>query len=301
MAAPISIDIPFELPSLKQKFLVDLVNGIDVNRDHIRVQKDNGSFIARLWEAYTGESCKRQNQINENIIEGLNACLGWLSDLTEHVTFTNNALIQMNEGLSKVKRDLTRVAHFATDTRDQLNGLQRKVDERCTELEAKIQQLDLRTRAYIQIDSLLSSWSAGYYCSLSLGQKCFLVVTELAWGVFGDYCKIANKADRANILRDLRARLITQVNQDAKVTPGSRHICSVWLQRDPEPSELGHDYQLAVAYLGNRIDASQQPFTHFILHPTLEQPLRVPHIMDSSRLIKGIENDLFRDGFLYVS
>lgn len=301
MAEAVCMDITLELPSLKQKFLVDLVNGIDVNRDHIRVQKDSSGFFARLWGAYTGESYTRQNQINENIIEGLDSCLTWLNNLTEQVTFTNNALVQVNEGLGKVKHDLARVAHFAADTRDQLEALQRTVDDRCTELEARIQQIDMRQRAYQQMDSLMTSWGAGNYYSLSLGQRCFLVASELAWGVFGDYCKVANQTDREQILRNLRDRLTIQINQDARVAPTTRLVSDVWLQPDRQPDAQGHDYQLAVKYLGNRIDPEYQVFTHFVLNPHLDHPLQVPYLMDGSRLIKGMANDLLRDGVLYVS
>lgn len=301
MAEGVSMDITDELPSLKQKFLVDLVNGIYISRDHIRVQKDDSDFFARIWNSYTGETHTRQNKINENMVEGLDACLTWLNNLTEQVTFANNALVQVNDGLRKIKRDLACVANFAADTRDKLEGLQLKMDERCIELEARIREVDLRQRAYEQMNSLLASWSAGNYSSLSLGQKCFLVVSELAWGVFGDYCKMANQADRALILRTLRDRLVTRVNQDARSAPRSRQICSVWLQADPQPSELGLEYQRAVAYLGNRVTSSRQPFTHYVLHPNLNHPSRVPHLMNGSRLIKGLENDLLRDGTFYVS
>jgi hypothetical protein len=293
------MEITNALPSLKQKFLVDLVNGIDVNTDQIRVQGNNDGFFSRLWNSYTGDAHRRQHQINENLNKGLDSCLTWLNSLTKEITLTNNALVKVNSGLIKVRNDLSRVAHFAADTRDQLEHLQMVVNSRFTDLELQIRDVDLRQRAHQQMDSLFTSWRAGNYQALSIAERGFLVISELAWGIFGDYCRKATEADRQQLLMDLRNRLIIEITKDAGVTREQRIDSDKWLQSTVVTNELGQQYRQAVAYLGNQI-TPQQSFTWYVLNNQQERPLTIPFLMDAPRLIKGMSNDLLKEGFLYV-
>lgn len=289
------------LPSLKQKFLVDLVNGIDVNRDHVKTQKDHEAFIPRLCAFFTGSDYRRQNQINGNIIEGLESSFKWLNKLTEEMAFSNKSLIEINDGLLRVKNDLSKVATFAADTKEQLNELQHIVDQRFTEFELQIQRVDMRQRAYQQMDSLFVSWSAGNFSALSLAQRCFLVISELSWGKFGDYCQIAFKQDRESLLKHLRDRLVAQIRQDASVSQDSRISTDFWLQANIAHSNLAEQYQHAVSYLGNNIDAQQQAFTWFVLNTNEKRPEVMPYIMDATRLVKGLSNDLLGEDFVYAN
>lgn len=293
------MEITHALPSLKQKFLVDLVNGIDVNTDRIRVQGDCSGFFSRLWDSFTGDSHRRQHQINENLNKGLDSCLTWLNSLTKEISLTNNALVKVNSGLIKVRSDLTRVAHFAADTRDHLEHLQMVVNSRLSGLEMQIRDIDLRQRAHQQMDSLFTSWQAGNYLALSIAERVFLVISELAWGIFGDYCKNANETDRQQLLIDLRNRLIIQVRKDAGVSIDQRVDSEVWLCASAVKGELALQYRQAVAYLGDQI-TQVQPFAWYALNNQKERPLTVPFLMDAPRLIKGMSNDLLKEGYLYV-
>jgi len=293
------MEITHALPSLKQKFLVDLVNGIDVNTDRIRVQGDSSGFFSRLWDSFTGDDHRRQHQINENLNKGLDSCLTWLNSLTNEITLTNNALVKVSSGLIKVRNDLARVAHFAADTRDHLEHLQMVVDRRFNDLEMQIRDVDLRQRAHQQMDSLFTSWQAGNYQALSIAERVFLVISELAWGVFGDYCKKAKETDRQQLLIDLRNRFIIQVSADAGVARDKRVDSNNWLCNGPVRNELASQYLQAVAYLGDQI-TQEQPFAWYALNTQKERPLTVPFLMDAPRLIKGMSNDLLKEGYLYV-
>ncbi|PHQ83872.1 MAG: hypothetical protein COB58_00325 [Thalassobium sp.] len=299
MSAAIDGDITLLLPSLKQKFLVELVNGIDVGRDHIRVQKTRDGFVNRLFDSFTGDSHRRQNHVNDLVINGLESSFKWLSNLTEEITLTNKALIQVSHALTKIKQELTCVANFAADTKEQLDNFQCHVDQRFNQVEMKIREVDFRQRAWQQADALFHSWNAGNFVSLSLAQRCFLVITELAWGVFGDYCKIANSRDCDEILINLRNRMIAQIIQDANITHNTRVDSSIWLEQRQALSEKALQYQQAVSYLGSNISLDQQAFTWYVLNSEAERPICVPYIMDASRLYKGIANDLLNDGYLY--
>ena len=58
------------LTCLPERFVVDFANGIDVARDHVRVQKGRGDFLARCYDGFTGKSVKRQAEVNASLIDG---------------------------------------------------------------------------------------------------------------------------------------------------------------------------------------------------------------------------------------
>ena len=77
------------LTSIPEKFVVDFANGIDVGRDHHRVQKERTDFVARLYDDLTGKAVRRQNEINASLLDGVEASLKWLTELTNSLATSN--------------------------------------------------------------------------------------------------------------------------------------------------------------------------------------------------------------------
>jgi uncharacterized protein YlaN (UPF0358 family) len=68
-------------PYIGEKIILDLINGVGVvAKDLNKTSKLKEKIFPRIWDSVSGNSKKRQNQINENIIEGLNATSQWLQD-----------------------------------------------------------------------------------------------------------------------------------------------------------------------------------------------------------------------------
>ncbi|MBE0472304.1 MAG: hypothetical protein IBX55_22695, partial [Methyloprofundus sp.] len=59
-------DLVKAFPALKEKFVVDFANGIDVVNDFSRVQNQRQGFFNRMVDGFTGQSRRRQDQINAN-------------------------------------------------------------------------------------------------------------------------------------------------------------------------------------------------------------------------------------------
>ena len=73
--APIAPDSALcqSLTCLPEKFIVDFANGIDVVRDHLRVQRQRTGFFARMYDGFTGQGARRQAQINASLADGVEA------------------------------------------------------------------------------------------------------------------------------------------------------------------------------------------------------------------------------------
>ncbi|WP_172591332.1 diguanylate cyclase regulator RdcB family protein [Shewanella xiamenensis] len=300
---PVSEEVLISLPSLKQKFLVDLVNGIDISKDHIKVQHSRNGFFNRLWDSYTGASARRQNQVNDMLTTGLDSSLRWLTELTKSQAFTNTALVKVNQRLNRLHHEVAEVANFAADTRQVLDELTIDVNHRLSELESKLRVSDLRQRAYQQSDSLFNRWGAERFNAFSPAQRCYLLLTELAWGEFGSYCQIAGEVDRKALLNDLHNRLVERLNKDMESAIAIQHHVRInsdlWFNQPCVNSLVGTQYQQALSFLGDQLSRESHPFSWYVLNGK-ERPRQVPFLMSSARLVKGLSNDFIMDERLYA-
>ena len=100
------------LTSIPEKFVVDFANGIDVGRDHHRVQKERTGFFARLYDDLTGKAVRRQNEINASLLDGVEASLKWLTELTNSLANSNLAIAQVNDRVNALKLDVAVIPHL---------------------------------------------------------------------------------------------------------------------------------------------------------------------------------------------
>ncbi|MCA2492149.1 MULTISPECIES: YjcZ-like family protein, partial [Vibrio] len=67
-----------KIDCIKDKAIVDLVNGLDVSRDHQK-NFDSQSISSRLLNGLTGKNHAPQGEINKSLTEGLESTLSWLT------------------------------------------------------------------------------------------------------------------------------------------------------------------------------------------------------------------------------
>ncbi len=290
------------LPSLKEKYLVDFVNGIDTAKDQVAVQKSRQPFFNRLTDSINGNSSRRQSHINDQLLNGLEGSFRWLSELTEGLTFTNHALKIVTQDLTGLKEKVAKIANFSADTRELLNNFSSNVEERFSIIDSRVTAVDMRQKAYQQVDSLFSQWRSGQYQQLTIAECCYVVLNELAWGVCGEYLRfIATKSDKQELLRYLKTEMIVHINEQTKVSSGQRLSGDVYISYRNEGSDLLiNEFSDAIAYLATEISPENQPFTYFITQKPKERPLEVPYRMNTTRLVDALFDELTKDGALYV-
>jgi hypothetical protein len=226
----LSAEVVQRLPSLKDKFLVDFVNGIDVAKEQVRFQNERRSFFNRLVDGFTGKGQARQQHINEQMLNGLEGCLRWLSEMTEQLTFSNYALEKTTRELTSLKNNVTLLADFSADTREMLNSLAVSINGRLDSLEIRLNDVDMRQRAFQHIDILISQWRAEHLNCLSIAEQCYAIINELAWGDCGDFLrKCTSHLDRKKLLQYLQTELVNYVCDITGGTPQQRYSSEVLL------------------------------------------------------------------------
>ncbi len=282
------------LTSLPEKFIVDFANGIDVARDHVRVQRQRTGMGARLYDGFTGKSSRRQAEINASLIDGVEGSLKWLAELTESQTLSNYAIKRVNERVSFISNNVTTLAHFSADTRRQVEKLSIQLHQRCDELNEKIDRIDFEQRAHRQLDQVFSKWSAGHFNSFSLAGRCYAAMEELRWGEFGDYCRSHDNQIRQGFLEDLANRAISQLSNDSHSRATERTENTIWLNR-PTGRSILTDATEALAYLGDWSRPDDQPFVYSITQLPEQVPLGMPRLLNANRLASALITEMFKE------
>ena len=280
------------LTCLPEKFVVDFANGIDVARDHLRVQKERGNFYARCYDGLTGKGTKRQAEINASLIDGVEASLNWLTELTDSLAKSNLAIARVNDRLSDLKRDAAKVAMYSIQTRHELKNLSERLHDRCVRIEAEVARIDFVQRVQINLSDVFSKWQAGRFDSFSPAGRCFAALEELRWGAFGDYCRIHTVRQRQTFVDEAVNRAIAQLKQDLRAGASERLETYMWLNCPSNRSVLP-DASEALAYLGTDYQPQHSPFVFTVTRVGEAIPLEVPRIMCATRLSEALASEIF--------
>ena len=161
------------IPLISDKALIDLVNGIDVNRDYIRYRKSRGYF-GQLFESLTGSNRKRQLLLDGNLIAGQEALYNWIIELTDSLSFsqvalkiTQQSLLEAREAIRRQKeailsqnQDLEKSQQAILSLSQYLEKSVQTVNVKLNELESRIERLEITVAAYEDFKQIILAWTA---------------------------------------------------------------------------------------------------------------------------------------------
>lgn len=278
---------------VRDKAIVNFVNGIRVSEAHTNTQKQRSDFLPRLLDGITGEGAKRQQRINSTLIEGQEGIKTWLSDVTESQTMTQLAIKRTNESLIKLNEDVIDIADFSVETRDLLRDLQASVARRHNEFERRFEQIEIRQEANEQIDRLFSRWENGWYEGLPIASRFYVVLEELKWGTFG--LLLMKTADRPDDLSEtIVNRAASRMGEDLGISPNQRVAVTEWIQL--REGELTLEYEKeALAFLAD--EYVEKPFVLATTErPDFERlPIEVPRFSTATRFARALASEVFED------
>lgn len=300
MTNSITPDTPLcqALSCLPEKFVVDFANGIDVAREHVRVQRQRSGFFNRLYDGFTGQGMRRQAEINASLGDGVQASLQWLGELSHSLARSNWAIAQVNERVTALSGHVAQLAHYSADTREQLHALAQQLGERMQAMGQEIARIDMTQQAKLNVDMAFSKWAAGRFGALSPAGRCYATLEELRWGALGDYLRQCPDPREHERFRELVAdKAVQQLAQDTGTRPQQvQDTASVWLATPPARSSQAalatDEMQQALAYLADGTDTQAAPFVHSAVQ-LRRAAQAVPMIADARRLAEAMVGEVF--------
>lgn len=289
-------DVCQMLSCLPEKFVVDFANGIDIVRDHVRVQQDRTGFFSRLYDGFTGQGSRRQAAVNANLAAGVEGALLWLTELTGSVARSNLALSRVNERLASMQDAVIRLAHHSADTRSQIEDLSRSLHARLDGVSEALTRLAAEHGAAQQVDWVFNKWAAGRFAPLSCVGRCYAVLEELRWGAFGDLCRTGGDPMlRQRLLDDLANRAVKQLAADQGLAGmQDRSPIHTWLA-PPGGTAAMPDADEALAYLGNWATPDMHPFVFSSSQRPDSLPVALPRICSPVRVAEALVSEVFEE------
>ena len=281
------------LTCIPEKFIVDFANGIDVTRDHLRVQRERDSFFARCFDGFTGKSAKRQAEINASLTDAVEGSLLWLTDLSRDLAQSNYAITRVNDRVTELTSQVTFLAQYSEKTRRRLDDLAQELDERILRLDEEVARIDFNQKVIMHLDQVFHKWTAGRFGILSPAGRCYAAIEELRWGAFGDYCRSQSGSECDNFMQQAVDRATAQLARDAEITISTRlSVYDNWLQL-PSNTDKDSDWHHALTYLADNFDNDTAPLITTVTQNLPERLRAVPILANASRIAETIMEEVF--------
>ncbi|MCG3655890.1 hypothetical protein ACOTWK_04825 [Aliarcobacter butzleri] len=208
---------------ISDKLILDAINGVSVvAKDHNEVLKSRQSIVTRALGGITGSSKKHQDMINENLIEGINACIKWLQDHDRHLTRIDKRIFDITSEIENTQEQILKFYSQHTKLKNRVGELENSfvqfVDTSknvFNNFEERILHLEVKSKIDKEI-SLLKSGKK--YEKLVLPLKVYSLMDNLFSGEVGLYFNTNLKNNDENILH-LESELINVVKSEV----GSNH------------------------------------------------------------------------------
>ena len=290
-----------KFPVLNDKMVVDLINGMEVAKDHIRYRETRQTLFNRISDSITGKGAVRQQLLDQNIVEGIEGMIGWLNHLQFQKLQTDRAVTIVATKLSETRECVAHLVNNHVILREKVQDLTSKideafaqVDERLQSINETVQKLGQKISAMAAIENAFCKWQAGYYERFSPLAQLILVLEELYWGPFGFY-------DRQNPeLREIvKNKCIVEIKRICGYDPLVLVPTEEWMRLTIDKDNLQN---LTLYYLlsndNNALLFPLLPLTNAILQKIIptntEKTLEncyIPYILHSKRLCERLVNE----------
>ena len=193
-------------PFIKDKMVIDFINGVTVAQRLNQNQHEiSENFLKRNLGLISGKTQRSQNNINDHILTGLQACQAYFAEISQHHQIHANLIAQLDK---QFKQGFTEVTDYLIDFKQEFKTLQQQVAEINVELSSRIDRLEWSDRANSQLDYLLQAWQAEQYNQFAPMAQCYLVLDNLNRGDYGFFIRQLSKSERSLYLDTLKNKII---------------------------------------------------------------------------------------------
>ena len=183
-------------PHLSAKALVDLVNGVDVVRDHLRVsEKSDAKFSNRFLAAITGETQARLTRVSAMLLESVEATTDWLKDIEASLAGNDLAVGIVARYLHTLDR---RLDSANIELRETLHVATTRFEQKYEALEGRVLSVEGENAANLHLNLIFARWSDDKCYGYPPISVALSVASELWWGDFGSYVRAETSTKKRN-------------------------------------------------------------------------------------------------------
>ncbi|WP_135550892.1 diguanylate cyclase regulator RdcB family protein [Paenibacillus cymbidii] len=286
-------DLLRDIPVLQDKMIIDLVNGLEVAREHIGVRNQrNHSITSRAWDALTGRAARRQQHIDQNIAEGLRTTAMWLENLQVGQIQTDRALTYVSNKLLETRNGVQKLVYKHLELKATLELLDERLlmyQQRTNALQDEVRSIGLRLSAKNHMDKEFDKWEAGGYKKFAPLTQMMLVLEALNWGSFGKYDK-ENPEFREQVYDKCCIVLANREGINDRHLPTAEWLTPVAKEKDVHKKMFAFFFDTELAPMQNVVSRIMQQdmrncdLEELIKTTLLEKSKVIPLIYSSKRL-----------------
>lgn len=147
-------------PIVTDKALIDLVNGMSVNRDVLKYRKRQ-NFWERLLDKISGKTYRGQLLLDENVSTGQVSLTNFLFEFVDSLRVSQLALHITQQSLLETRQAVRTQKQESRILQQQFQEYIGYFEGKCMEYETRIHALEIRVAAYEEFERLIASWNVG--------------------------------------------------------------------------------------------------------------------------------------------
>ncbi|MGR4853536.1 hypothetical protein [Streptomyces sp. LARHCF252] len=249
-----------DVPLVPDRVMLELANSVVVADDLTRFRQEQG-VIRGLLAGIVGKERRRELLTTRALIDGQQALIGWVTELSGHVQVSDLALRRVANCLGETRRrsesDTARLSARLTELAEVVARVAEACEDRFTRIEDRVSALEhrqalteLRLRADESFALSTGRWASGQtYATLPWPLQVVLLAAELANGPAGLY---GHQAGDKTFDERLVNKIMTTPRRDS---PQGRFVVTDLLD-EACGSLAGSERQLVAELLGSGLETS---------------------------------------------
>ena len=292
VAVPLPKEVLEDFPQLREKAVIDILNGMEVASDHLRYRDENpGTMVSRVWSVLTGGTMRRQQALDRSLEGVLNGIKEWQVAFQEAQPKSDLAITRVARHLHEIRRFEMELEakhrHLQQDVtaiKQQLAEHKELTDKKFSDLREALRRECTGRRAWDAVGLVRSRWERGTFDAFPAFLRAVLAANELYWSDFGTFLRLngASEQDAAKLCEYARNTLAALTRNSAAGERQRPRTIEDWLAAPAETS-LSADRRDVTIYLLEDAPLDVQPLAASAvtrLHgPDGALPRNVPRLM----------------------
>lgn len=295
-------------PYLNDKVVLDLVQGLRNSNRLQRSMKDRTGIMTRILDGLSGKNHRKQGQINDHLIAGLEGCQIWLQTLTDQSFQHTDTIEQLKLLLENHQQDFLLFIDKHHELKQEFKIFKAVVDDTFSDIQKELKKINIKIEAKNQIDRLFNAWEVQdqNFIGLAPIERVYYVLECLSHGPYQTHMRHLNghQTEIVSWQIDLQNRLLKQLREDLNLSKKDDiRVTTFWLERSQECPNRPHQSRV-LEYLGEFSSNQTRIYPLVYLSSqwnTVSESEKkhlttIPYLLSAQQIIKGLQREIIFRG-----
>jgi len=181
---------------IDEKIILNIINGVKVVAKDLNNENKKRKFV----EIINGKYLKRQENINDLLINAIDSISKWLKDHEEHLSIIERKIFILSEEIINMQNEIIKFFNDYKSLKEIFNEFKSQVDKKLLNYEKRIKNLEIKEKIDIEIEKF---GNLGFDLEIEL----FIILDNIFSGEFSLWYFQADKKQKEEKLNYLFNKL----------------------------------------------------------------------------------------------